>query len=148
MRLWATGAGLYRVRQEISACQDLARRIEPHAGPQVRGLINGMRNWMRGYQDSVFNDTRRHHTQHAEHEANDSPVAYDVRCVGRSRNPLVSLRAGTIGDRLGGFDFVPQQTRTALTCRLVPNAAVDRVVPVPSRPSWHVAIHRPSDPRL
>ncbi|MFI9406889.1 hypothetical protein [Nocardia sp. NPDC052316] len=49
-----------RVHAEITQFQDLATMTEDHCGPRLRGLIAGMRHWMRGYQDWVDNDTRRY----------------------------------------------------------------------------------------
>lgn len=64
----------HRVRSEIASFQSLALTVEPHAGPEMRGFITGLRNWMRGYQDWVENDTQRYADAYIDQDANDTHV--------------------------------------------------------------------------
>ncbi|WP_255751347.1 hypothetical protein [Amycolatopsis sp. FU40] len=63
-----------RVRAEIVAFSSLARPTRDWASPALAGYIEGMQDWMRGYQDWYDHDTQRYATAHAEHDADDRTV--------------------------------------------------------------------------
>lgn len=67
----AVEATAERVRAEIAAFSRLAQTTRDWAGPAVAGYIDGMQDWMRGYQDWYDHDTQRYATAHAEHDADD-----------------------------------------------------------------------------
>lgn len=48
------------VHEELREFKDLAERTIPSASSQVRGYIQGLTHWMRGYQDWVNRDTARY----------------------------------------------------------------------------------------
>jgi Terpene synthase family 2, C-terminal metal binding len=63
-----------RVRSEIAAFVRLSRTVERTAGPRLSGLITGLKDWMRGYQDWIEADTDRYGTAHARRDADDRGV--------------------------------------------------------------------------
>ncbi|BAJ27126.1 MULTISPECIES: sesquiterpene cyclase [Kitasatospora] len=63
-----------RVRGEIASFQSLALTLEPHASRPLRGFVDGLRHWMRGYQDWVENDTLRYADAFIAEDADDTAV--------------------------------------------------------------------------
>ncbi|MGF1425821.1 terpene synthase family protein [Kitasatospora sp. LaBMicrA B282] len=61
-----------RVRSEIASFQALALALEPHASRRLRGHIDGLRHWMRGYQDWVDHDTLRYADAFIDSDADDT----------------------------------------------------------------------------
>ncbi|KAK5996236.1 Sesquiterpene synthase [Cladobotryum mycophilum] len=60
-----------RVNTEISQFLVLSDEITARDGPNIAGLVDGMKYWIRGYQDWVEKDTLRYATQFASMDADD-----------------------------------------------------------------------------
>lgn len=63
-----------RVRNEIAEFVKISDEIMPQAGEQLQGFIEGLRFWMRGYQDWVERDTERYAAVYAAEDADDRGV--------------------------------------------------------------------------
>ncbi|MFI5783578.1 hypothetical protein [Nocardia sp. NPDC051570] len=63
-----------RVRSEIAQFQELGLGVEPLASPQLNGWIDGLRHWMRGYQDWVENDTQRYADAYLDGDSDDRKI--------------------------------------------------------------------------
>ncbi|TDD96335.1 terpene synthase family protein [Actinomadura rubrisoli] len=60
-----------RVRVEIDAFLRSAQPAQQTASPALFKYIEGLKDWMRGYQDWYDHDTQRYATAHAEQDADD-----------------------------------------------------------------------------
>lgn len=63
-----------RVRSEIAAFARLAQTVTPWASPHLAGYIEGMKYWMRGYQDWVEHDTARYASAYAKQDSDDRHI--------------------------------------------------------------------------
>lgn len=77
-----------RVRSEITAFARLAETVLMEASPQLSGYIDGMKYWMRGYQDWVDHDTARYARTYAKHDSDDRPVELPHRTHGGGSDRL------------------------------------------------------------
>lgn len=60
-----------RVRREISSFATLAEQVKLYGSPRLRGFVEGLQYWIRGYQDWVELDTERYSANHAAADADD-----------------------------------------------------------------------------
>jgi hypothetical protein len=60
-----------RVREQIDQLMTLAQRMEPSADLRLKGYIDGIKDWIRGYFDWVAQDTQRYAIAYAAQDADD-----------------------------------------------------------------------------
>ncbi|KAL1850427.1 hypothetical protein VTK73DRAFT_9686 [Phialemonium thermophilum] len=60
-----------RVQSEIDDFVALSEKVVRDAEPRLRGFVEGMKYWIRGYQDWVLKDTQRYAAQFAAVDADD-----------------------------------------------------------------------------
>ena len=63
-----------RVNEEIAQFVQLSNAITAHASKNLRGLIDGLKYWTRGYLDWVAQDTQRYAAAFAGGDADDRGV--------------------------------------------------------------------------
>jgi hypothetical protein len=63
-----------RVREEIVELVKLSNMILPQASKNLHGFVDGVKYWVRGYQDWVIEDTQRYALVFADGDADDRGV--------------------------------------------------------------------------
>ncbi|GLB06210.1 terpene cyclase [Aspergillus tubingensis] len=79
-----TAASVY---EELEKFQKLEYQILQDASPQLCGLVDGCKQWIRGYMDWVALDTKRYQAAYAVGDADDRNVLY-TRHVSTVRSPF------------------------------------------------------------
>jgi hypothetical protein len=63
-----------RIDREVRDFVRLAEQVEARSSDRVRGYIEGLRSWMRGYREWAEADSTRYSADHAAEDADDTLV--------------------------------------------------------------------------
>jgi hypothetical protein len=80
-----------RVREQIEQLMTLSHRMEPAADPRLKGYIDGMKDWVRGYFDWVAQDTQRYAEAFAAQDADDRALLPQFAATGQQQEPATPV---------------------------------------------------------